>query len=333
MGKQVVFAEFPEWKSLSSKEKKALFQQAEQLWGKEPEKARQLFDYLWENGYDSEAFDTFAEKADGDFQYYYARKLTDILGYHTHGNLDQARHWLERAAANNCELAKKELEDDWFDGNVVEYVSAKLKKINQQIVDSFYEKHKNEVMEIFWGEEAAVLNDEGHIEFVKKEVCCWDRINGARGLILAKDEPVKREKFKMTGFSDELKAVMKTLQKKKEDGADCYPNIITYDADEGYVHGQDYEGDSFKRECEIWTILMQLLAKGYSLVEMQEYTLSNSKMLPKAFHDRIETWRRNAISALLEDANGDDDDDLDFDFDDNDEKEGKNRKPSRKKKG
>ncbi len=336
---QIVFAEFPDWSKLTKTEQNSLYGQMCQLWkDSERDKATQLFDYLFEHGYDKKKLDDFAEATDIDFQFHYVRKLTDFLGC---GNFTKAEQWLRKIKQND---SKGKYEYDYVFDALASETSDFLEKINQQIVDSFYEKNKNDPSEIFFGEQCAVLNEHGHIEFVEKDLCMWDAINGATGLILAKDEPVERSKFKMTGFSPELKAVMTRLS-QNPDECNCYPNIIEYSSEWTNEKGE-YVTDDFQTECETWKILMQLLAHGYSLVHKQEYTFSNSDKLPKKVHDQIEEGRRNAINSLLDDDDDDnhnDDDDLDLDdlnldnllddldFDDEDDKPVKKSKKSKKK--
>ncbi len=325
---QIVFAEFPDWSKLTKAERNSLYEQMCQLWkDSERDKATQLFDYLFEHGYDEKKMDEFAEATDIDFQFHYVRKLTDFL---ERGDFSKAEQWLRKIKQNDPEGKNKY--DDVFD-SISHEASNFLEKINQQIVDSFYEKNKNDPYEIFFGEQCAVLNKDGHIEFIEKDLCLWDAINGATGLILAKDKPVERSKFKMTGFSPELKAVMTRLS-QDDDECNCYPNIIEYSLTQKNEKGE-YVTDDFQTECETWKILMQLLAHGYSLVHKQEYTLSNSNKLPKKVHDQIEEGRRNVINSLMDDDdNNDDDDDLNLDdlnLDDEDDKPAKKSKKSKKK--
>jgi len=322
---QIVFAEFPDWSKLTKAEQNALYEQMCQLWkDSERDKATQLFDYLFKQGYDEKKMDEFAEATDIDFQFHYVRKLTDFLW---NGNLSKAEQWFKKIKQNDPR--EKYKYHDVFD-SISSEASNFLEKINQQIVDSFYEKNKNDPSEIFFGEQCAVLDQHGHIEFVEKELCLWDAINGATGLILAKDKPVERSKFKMTGFSPELKAVMTRLS-QDPDECNCYPNIIEYSPERINEKGE-YVTDDFQTECETWKILMQLLAHGYSLVQKQEYTSLNSKKLPKKVHDQIEKWRRNAINSLMDDDDDLDDLDLDdLDFDDEDDKPAKKSKKSKKK--
>ena len=324
----IVFAEFPDWSKLTKTEKNSLYGQMCQLWkDSERDKATQLFDYLFEHGYDEKKMDEFAEATDIDFQFHYVRKLTDFL---RRGDFSRASQWLKKLKQNDPEGEYKYY--DIFD-SITSQASNFLEKINQQIVDSFYEKNRNNPSEIFFGEQCAVLNQYGHIEFVEKELCLWDAINGATGLILAKDKPVERSKFKMTGFSPELKAIMTRLS-QDDDGCNCYPNIIEYFPERRDEKGE-YVTDDFQTECETWKILMQLLAHGYSLVQKQEYTSLNSNKLPKKVHDRIEKWRRNAINSLMSDddndLNLDDDDDFDIGLEDR-EDDGKTTRKIKKKK-
>ena len=197
----------------------------------------------------------------------------------------------------------------------------RIKEINQQISDSFYKKDPNGV---FLGEESAVCNEYGHIEFVKKELCLWD-MNGALGLILAKDKPVERSKFRMTGFSPELKAVMIQLSQDASERS-CYPNIIEYNTMKQSEQG-GYKEDDFQTECKTWAILMQLLAHGYSLVDKEEYMSINAKMLPKIIQDEINEARGNFINHLAQD-NDDWDDVEELDITHEDKK--KNEKPAKK---
>ena len=59
---------------------------------------------------------------------------------------------------------------------------------------------------------------------------------------------------------------------------------------------------------------MQLLAHGYSLVQLEAYGLEHSDKLPEAVHKQIEDGRRRVLKAFL-------DDDDDFNFDDDDDEE------------
>jgi len=305
---QIVFAEFPEWKKLTKADQKSLYDQMEQLWkAQEKDKARQLFDYLFDNQYNAKQLNLFVENADADFQYHYAEKL--LAGcFETAGNFSEARKWLKMSQQND---ADNKHEYDCPDDVITLEGSDRVKEINEQISDSFYKKHKKDDFAIFMGKQAAMINDEGHIEFVEREVCCWDAINGAQGLILAKDKPVARDKFKMTGFSPELKAIMTKLS-HDTDERNCYPNIIQY-----YPIHDDENGecviDDFQTECETWKVLMQLLAHGYSLVQLEAYGLEHSDKLPEAVHKQIEDGRLRVLKAFL-----DDDDDFNIDEDEPD---------------
>ena len=311
----IVFAEFPDWSKLAKSEKNAVYDEMCQLWrNSEHDKAEQVFTYLFEHGYDERKLNEFAEAAGGDFQLFYARKWTDILA---DGDLAKARRWLKKAAENGSSDARMKLEFQELDGALVGTAAELLQEINEAITEAFYKKHEDEPGEIFMGETCAVLEENGHVGFVQKEVPMWDAVNGARGLILAKDEPVERSKFKMTGFSPALKAVMKKLADAADESS-CYPNIIPGNLFDDILEAEDFQG-----ECETWKILMQLLAHGYSLVSMQEYTMTNSQMLPESIRDRIEEFRGHALRSLLASADddekdGDDDDEIVFDLDDED---------------
>ena len=191
------------------------------------------------------------------------------------------------------------------------------------------------------GEQCAVLNDcdSGHIEFVEKEVCPGDAFTGAQGLILAKDKPVERSKFKMTGFSPELKAIMTKLS-QDTDERNCYPNIIDYSIGFKNENGE-FETDDFQTECETWKILMQLLAHGYSLVNKWAYISKNSKFLPTAVQEQIKDCGPIATKSLFDDDDfkkffeDDDDDELnldDLDLDNLDLDDEDDEKPAKKPK-
>ncbi len=301
----VVFAQFPEWGALSSKECKALFGQACELWrGGDGAKAKQLFRYLWENDYSREEFEAFAEASDGEFQCFYAHLQADFLG---HGDIGEAMRWFKKAAGNGCAEAKEALED-WcpVDHDIVDYSCTRLEALNKKISDAFYKTHSS-VWDMFMGEQCAMLNESGHIEFVERECCQWNPINGAEGLILAKDKPVSRSQFKMTGFSPELSALLTRISKNKSE-FNCYPNVIDLS-----FATEDGQGEtSFDKECDCWMILLELLEHGYSLVQKSMYTMDNSEYMSPATHQEIEDYRRRFIKALIR------------------EKDAEERKPSRK---
>ena len=146
-----------------------------------------------------------------------------------------------------------------------------------------------------------MLNEHGHVEFVERECCQWNPINGAEGLILAKDEPVTRKQFKMTGFSPELEALLTKISKNKS-AFNCYPNIIdaTFAAEDAtHVFGDEI---SLSSECETWKTLLELLEHGYSLVQQSMYTMQNSNFMPPAVHTEIEEYRQRFLTALREEA-------------------------------
>ena len=305
----LIFAEFPEWEKLSSQEKNSIYEQMCQLWqAAEYNKAEQVFSYLFENDFAQKKLDEFAKNANGDFQYFYARKYCNILSKF---ELEKCRYWLKKAAENGCEAAQEAIEYNEIDETFTGTISSRLEDLNQKIIDAFYKNNKGD---IFFGEQAAVLTDTGHIQFVKRALCRWNFFEGATGLILAKDEPVEPGKFKMTGFSPKLKQMVKKLA-ADENKYNCYPNIISYYPDSLEAD----RGDDFTTECNTWEILLELLEHGYSLVDKYEYTMEHSAMLPAAVRDQIEKYRSRIINSLMEDDDDDeneDDDDLDCDLDD-----------------
>ena len=208
-------------------------------------------------------------------------------------------------------------------------ISDRLEEINRQIAEAYRKKDKDG---FFMGEESAVLNGNGHIEFIKKELCLWDCINGAMGLILAKDKPVERSKFKMTGFSPELKVIMTQIS-QDESERNCYPNIIEYSITRKDESG-GYTTDDFQTEARTWTVLMQLLNHGYSLVEKEEYTNRNSKMLPKVIQDEIKEAQYDFIEQLtlgIEDFDDDDQDGTHGEVDEGKKTTGKKKSNKKKK--
>jgi hypothetical protein len=282
------FAEFPEWEKLSNKEKKSIYEQMCQLWQEaEYNKVEQIFSYLFDNEFNQKELDEFAENANGDFQYFYAKKYSNALDYL---ELEKCRYWLKKAAENGCEDAQDSIKYNELDDTFTRIITERLEDINRKIVDAFYENNKGD---IFLGEQAAVLTETGNIQFVKNNLCRWNPFEGAYGLILAKDEPVESSKFQMTGFSPKLKQLMKKFAADKSK-YNCYPNIISYHPSPLDVDNND----SFTTECDTWEILLELLNHGYSLVDKYDYTMKHYKMLPNAVQEKIEKYRRRLINSL-----------------------------------
>ena len=325
---KIVFAEFPEWKSLSDQDKNALFQQGCELWTSDRNKGVQLFDYLIKNEFDSQKLEKFInQQQDGELALLCAKKFlnpADMDGF----DLEKAQKYVNLAIEKGCAL-----DSDYkncFSDMAVDMVSGRLEELNHQLSNSMYEKNQDEQFYIFFGEECAVLNQFGGVDYLRQPFTPELELQPS-GLIIAKDEPVLREDFTTGDLPAELAECMNEIARKiAEDPQSLtaryqsFPNIIDFNA--------WFDISNFDDIIKYKKLEMQLLAHGWSLVEKKNYMLEFSEFLTPAVQETVADYRAELLRCLLDDdddeddeddfervfGNDEDDDDLDIDgiFDD-----------------
>lgn len=302
--KSIVFAEFPEWKSLSADDKNAIFKQACELWQSGRGKAEQLFDYLLKNQFDSMLLEKFArEQADGDFALFYAGKFLDP-GNMKMFDLAEAQEYVNLAIEKGCSI-KADYKNHLSDA-AVSMITEKLETINQQLADCMYAKNDSGEA-IFCGEECAVLDQYGAIQYLKKDFCAWDLETS--GLILARDEPVELKDVDFADFPPELAVCLANVKNTILNSSgpmpeqwECFPNIIDLSA---WFDVRTFDDLVYLRKLEL-----QLLAHGYSLVNKSGYMLEKAQRIAPGTLD-TENKHLQDIVAGLPDENDDDDIDID----------------------